>query len=147
MELAGAKKCFSHLLSLGLQIKVFISDRHLGVAKWIREHQPSTSHFYDIWHVARSITKKMQKASKEKSFELIKDWIKSVRTHLYWCATSTKEGFQSMIIAKWKSFMLHVANKHDKHPDPLFKKCAHDANIQPRKWIKIGTVLTCTIQK
>lgn len=141
MELAGAKQSFQYLTSLGLNIKVFISDRHRGIAKWIREKQPDTKHFFDIWHVARSITKKMQKASKEKGLEIIKEWIKSVRNHVYWVATSTKEGFQALIIAKWKSFMRHVSNKHDKHPDPLYKKCAHEADFGKKKWIKIGKLL------
>ena len=78
------------------------------------------------------------KASKEKGCGLISEWIKGIRKHLYWCATSTKQGFQAMIIAKWRSFMLHVTNKHKKHPDKLFSKCAHEANIPQRKWIKIG---------
>ena len=43
-----------------------------------------------------------------------------------------------MILAKWSSFMRHVANKHDGHPDPLFVKCAHDDELEPRVWIKIG---------
>ena len=36
--------------------------------------------------------------------------MKGVRNHLYWCATSTKQGFESLILAKWKSFICHVAN-------------------------------------
>jgi len=32
-----------------------------------------------------------------------------------------------------------VANKHQGHPDTLFPECAHDDDIEPRKWIKIGT--------
>jgi len=140
MELEGAKQCFEYLFLAGLAITVFISDRHLGIAKWIRECQPRTCHFYDIWHVARSISKNMLKASKEKGFEIIKKWMKGVRRHLYWCATSTKQGFEEMILAKWKSFMRHVANRHDGHPDVLYKECAHD-DLEPRNWIKIGTNL------
>lgn len=138
MELEGAKRCFGFLLDAGVKIKVFISDRHLGIAKWMREKHPGISHFYDIWHVCKSITKKLLKASKEKGCDLIADWMKGIRRHLYWCATSTKQGFQAMIIAKWKSFMLHVTNKHKKHPDKLFSKCAHESNLPRRKWIKIG---------
>lgn len=54
MELEGAKRCFGFLHQLGLNISVFVSDRHRGIAKWIRETCTNTSHFYDIWHVARS---------------------------------------------------------------------------------------------
>lgn len=87
MELQGAKNCFTFLRNAGVAIAVFISDRHRGIAKWIRESQTNTTHLFDIWHVARSIVKKLLKASKEKGYELIKEWIKGVRNHLYWHTT------------------------------------------------------------
>ena len=34
--------------------------------------------------------------------------------------------------------MQHVSNKHTNHPDKLFEECAHDDNIERRKWIKVG---------
>ncbi len=142
MELEGAKRAFLHLKSVGLAIKTFISDRHRGIAKWIRETQSGCSHYFDIWHIARSIAKSMIKLGKEKGCEKISDWVKGVRNHLYWCATSTKEGYGGMIAAKWKSFMDHVSNKHDNHTDPLYKKCAHEElEIGDRRWIRIGNIL------
>ncbi len=77
MELEGAKRAFSYLASIGVNIRVFITDRHRGIAKWIREQKPSTSHFYDIWHVARSIQKVLLKLSKEKGCERIAKWLKA----------------------------------------------------------------------
>ena len=139
MELEGAKRAFAYLTSVGLKIAVFVSDRHRGIAKWLRECQPNTAHFFDIWHVARSIGKKMLKLSKQKGCERISQWIKGVRNHLHWCASSTKQGFKELIAAKWMSLMRHISNKHDNHQTPLFDKCAHGADIDKRKWIKIGT--------
>lgn len=138
MELEGVKRAFSYLQSAGISIKVFISDRHRGIAKWIRECQTHCSHYFDIWHVARSITKAMIKLGKEKGCEKIIDWVKGARNHLYWCATSTAAGFGELIGAKWNSFMQRVANKHDNHSSPLYKKCAHGDQIENRRWIKIG---------
>ena len=37
--------------------------------------------------------------------------------------------------------MQHVANKHHNHASSLFKKCAHDDQIENRRWIKIGELL------
>lgn len=139
-ELEGAKRCFAFLEQLGLTISVFVSDRHRGIAKWIRKTCKQTTQYYDIWHVARSIKKKLLSASKEKGCEVIKEWAKGIRRHLYWSATSTKPGFGSLILAKWNSFMRHVSNKHTDHPDPLYKNCKHE-ELQPRKWIKIGTMM------
>lgn len=137
MELQGAKNCFAYLNNAGIIVNVFVSDRHKGIAKWIRETQPSTSHFFDIWHVVRSVNKKILQASKEKDCEVLAAWNRGIRNHIYWCATSTRPGFQEMILAKWLSFMRHVAGKHKDHASDLFKECAH-GDIEPRNWIRVG---------
>ena len=83
----------------------------------------------------------MIKLGKEKGCERICDWVKGARNHLYWCATSTIEGLPNLIAEKWKSFMQHVANIHDNFPSTEFKdfkKCAHNDQIEKRRWIKIG---------
>ena len=128
---------FSFLTQAGLAIATFISDRHRGIAKWIRTAQQNTKHFFDLWHVSRSLGKKLLKASLEKNCEIIKDWMKGINDHLYWSVTSTKQGFGDMIVAKWKSFMRHVSNKHKEHGNDLFKECAH-GTLEPRKWVKLG---------
>ena len=141
MELKGAQLCFKHLQEKEIPIKVFVSDQHKGVAKWIRESFSSTTHYFDQWHIAKNITKKMFAASKQKGCELISDWIAAVRNHVYWCCTSTKEGFQTMILAKWKSLVQHMSDNHTGHPDVLFPKCAPDDSIEQREWIKKGVIL------
>ena len=69
---------------------------------------------------------------------MISDWRKAVKINIFWCSTSKKAGFSEMILAQWKSFMRHVSNKHTDHPDNNFEKCAHNENIEPRKWTKVG---------
>ena len=54
MELKGTQDSFAFLKAAGLVIAVFISNRHHSITKWIREQEPATSHFFDIWHVAKS---------------------------------------------------------------------------------------------
>ena len=76
MELEGAKRSFNFLKGSGLKMDIFISDRHKGIAKWIRSKQKETKHFNDIWHVNKSINKQLRKVSKEKGCEIINDWLK-----------------------------------------------------------------------
>ena len=68
--------------------------------------------------------------------------MKVVESHVYLCASSTKQGFErsfeNLILAKWNS-MRHVDKKYQDNPDPLFPECAHEDDIEPRKWIKTGT--------
>lgn len=130
MELKGCQDCFAFLKAAGLTIALFISDRHRSIAKWIREQQPATKHFFDIWHVAKSVSKKLLQVGKESGCELLVKWQRTIKNHLHWCATSTKLGFGELILAKWKSIVRHVCNKHENHPDPVFR------TVCPRTYIK-----------
>ena len=97
MELVGCQRGIEFLKNKEVPISVFVSDRHTGIAKWIRDSEKQLKHYFDIWHVARTITKKLLKAGKEKDCERISEWASSIRNHLYWCVTSTKEGFHELI--------------------------------------------------
>ena len=108
MELEGIKRAFSFLQSFSIYIPTLISDRHNGITKWIREQQPLTKHYFDLWHVAKSILKRITSSGKEKGCEKLLLWKKGIRNHLYWCATSTQVGFGDLILAKLKSFVNHV---------------------------------------
>ena len=141
MELDGAKQCFKYLRDKGVKVSSFISDRHKGIAKWIRETQPDVQHYNDIWHVSKSMTKKLLKAGKEKGNESILLWMKAIRKHLYWCARSTKQGFGALIVAKWKSLIRHISDKLEHHPDKLYPQCAH-GELEPRAWIPVGELLS-----
>ena len=122
MELEGAKRCFSYLQNNAqVKIPVFISDRHSGISKWIREKEPNTTHYYDIWHVAKTVTKGVLKASKNKPSH-----------HLYWCVTSTKQGFVDLVRAKWLSLIHHTSDRHCDHPNELFPVCNH-GELEPRE--------------
>jgi solute carrier family 8 (sodium/calcium exchanger) len=122
MELDGAKQCFKFITEKGLKVSSFISDRHLGVAKWICETHPDVQHYNDLWHVNKSLKKKLFDASNR---------------HLYWCARSTRQGFGEMIVAKRGSLIRHISNKHKDHPDELYTECAH-GEVEPRAWIPVG---------
>ena len=67
MELEAAKLCFDHLKKSDPEILVFVSDRHRGIAKWIRENHPTITHYFDQWHIAKSVAKKMWQQAKRKA--------------------------------------------------------------------------------
>ena len=68
------------------------------MAKWIREAFTHTTYYYDIWHVAKSVRKKLLAASKEKGCEVIVQWMKGIYRYLYWSATSTKPGLIVVVV-------------------------------------------------
>lgn len=50
----------------GLQIPIFITDRHKGIAKWTSISE-KTQHFNDLRHVLKGLSKKILKAKKNVS--------------------------------------------------------------------------------
>lgn len=61
---------FAFLKAAGLTIPMFISNRHQSIAKWIREQEPATKHFF-LWHVAKSVSKRLPQVGKESGCELL----------------------------------------------------------------------------
>ena len=53
MEHAGLVRGIKKIQDSGLKTKAFISDRHVQNRKWIKEEQPETKYYFDIWHVAK----------------------------------------------------------------------------------------------
>ena len=63
MEFLGHQKAMAFLLSSGMVIKSFISDRHGAITKWMREEcpkkckelgKPVIQHYFDLWHIGKS---------------------------------------------------------------------------------------------
>lgn len=95
------------------------------------------------WLILPAIRKSLTKFSKESGCEIIKEWIQPCLNHLHWSAISTTCGTGRIIWSKFNSFKSHIVNKHENLDDPLFDKCAHNPNIQPRKWLLPGKYCKC----
>ena len=82
--------------------------------------------------------KKLEASAKLKNCEIIRDWLRSIVNHLYWCVSSTDDGDPEMIVAKWLSLENHIHNKHS-HQNDKFPRCVHKrltANQRKKKWFK-----------
>ena len=90
-ELKGLKRSVAFLTSHNLQTSVMVTDRHLSIQKWIRENMPDSRHFYDVWHVAKGLSKKLEKLAQQQDCYLVREWIRSISNHMYWCASSTQD--------------------------------------------------------
>lgn len=103
----------------------FISDQGLEVGEYMK----TAVHKYDIWHVATSFKKKVDKLAKIKDCENVGEWS---RSHLYWSVRSSK-GKSEVIKEKWLSLGNHFHDKHTGH-GKLYKHRSHK-KIK-RKWLK-----------
>lgn len=130
MELEGLKRGIQQLEDAGLQIDNIITDRHGMVRKFMRTEHPDKNHYFDVWHVAKGISKKLESASKKRDCADIRPWIKSSVNHCYWVAASCGEdGYLKE--QKWTSLTEHVTNKHE--------HCEHGVLEEDRLWIKEGS--------
>lgn len=136
MELEGLQRSLTFLRhECGLQVSHLVTDRHSSVKKYMREQQPDIIHWFDVWHVAKGIYKKLEAAGKKKGCEKVKAWSRSVSNHLYWCVASS-DGDGEMVKQKWLSMLNHVANIHEGHGDK-FPRCEH-GDLEDRLWMKKG---------
>ena len=69
---------------------------------------------------------------------MLSEWIQPCVNHLHWSANTTPSGDGNVILAKFKSFLSHIVNKHEDLEEPLFNKSAHGDDISQRKWLKKG---------
>ncbi|XP_793036.5 uncharacterized protein LOC588250 [Strongylocentrotus purpuratus] len=143
MELEGFKRLQAFLASNGLDIGKLITDRHLQLAKYVRENSPTILHTYDVWHLAKSVQKKIHALAKQKSFEDLLVWERSITNHVYWVASSTKDEEGDPREAKWTSLVNHIQGIHEGHSE-LFPRCLHGdlQGERPKKWLKTGTIVT-----
>nr|XP_014347367.1 PREDICTED: uncharacterized protein LOC102352328 [Latimeria chalumnae] len=136
MELEGLKRSFAFLSEKGIDVADFTSDRHPQIRKYTRENKPGVTHWFDVWHVAKGLTKKISKAGNKSGFQILKWWSHSISNHMYWC-TSTSGGVQELVAHKWLSIINHVANIHTGH-GTRFPACEH-GDIGEQSWIEEGS--------
>eukprot|EP00795_Rhopilema_esculentum_P015953 gene15953-7283_t len=111
-------------------------ELHSTIIKHMKDHLSSVTHYFDLWHLKKKLIKVLSKISKLKGFVIITDWIQPCVNHLHWSVTTTFSGDGNLILAKFKSFLGHIVNKHKDLSDPLFNQCAHNEDIAPRTWLK-----------
>ncbi|XP_060585693.1 uncharacterized protein LOC132741518 [Ruditapes philippinarum] len=123
MELEGLKRAISTVQDGGVKLSDITTDRHLQVRKYLRENEKEINHWFDTWHVAKSVKTKLATLSKKRGCEKVGKWLQSISNHLYFCA-ATSGGDGEMVEQKWLSVLNHITNKHEGH-GRKFPKCTH----------------------
>ncbi|XP_066272311.1 uncharacterized protein [Branchiostoma lanceolatum] len=148
MEEEGLRRS---LLKVGqhAQVGTLVTDRHVGINKMVREEHPLITHLFDIWHVAKSIKKKLQTLSKRRGCQELKPWVRSIINHLYWAVISTPAGSGDVIVAKWKSVLEHIHNRHGGFGG-LFPACTHgplEGREARKPWLTFHTKVSVEVEK
>ena len=93
----------------GLKISKFVNDRHQGIGKMMREQYPSIYHAYDVWHMAKSLRKKLTKISKKNP--KIGLWNNQLVNHLWWSSENCGKD-PELLLEMFHSCLFHVLNIH-----------------------------------
>ena len=73
MEKEGLERCLTNVLAKDVLVKSISTDRHTGVSALLKRKHPTIDHQYDVWHLAKSIVKKLTKAGKAKKCTVAMD--------------------------------------------------------------------------
>ncbi|XP_041457112.1 uncharacterized protein LOC121430959 isoform X2 [Lytechinus variegatus] len=137
MELEGLKRALEKMDAEAVEIKTIVTDRHLQIAKFLRENYPHIDHRYDVWHIAKGLKKKLKALGRVKDCELVQAWLRTLINHVYWTALSSPGGDKDVMKSKYKRSMNHIRNIHtDQDPE---QACEHGDDYPAREWMKSGT--------
>ena len=140
MEREAFKRCMENFWGKGAQVKVVATDRHVDINRHEKNY-PDVNHQFDVWHLAKSVTKQLTEKAKKKDLSELSPWIKSVSSHLWWCA-ETCEGDKERLREKWTSIVQQTVNIHHLDSADLYHECAHPhipRNVaRTKRWLRPG---------
>ena len=123
MEVEGFRRCMTYLLDQGFTIEVLATDRHVQIRSIMKKEFSNVDHQFDVWHLCKSLKKKLTGKAKSKGCEDLNFWIKAICNHLWWCASNC-EGDKVLLEESWLSICDHIVNTHT-FEGKIFKQCAH----------------------
>lgn len=122
--------------SFGLKFVLFLTDRHTGVRKLMKDMFPKIIHEFDIWHLCKSLVKKLSTILK--SMPMLHEWKQSVINHIWYCCETCKCD-ENLLIEKYKSLLNHICNKHEWNDGTQLSGCSHQplpaGELRFKKWL------------
>ncbi|CAN7999187.1 unnamed protein product [Ixodes pacificus] len=132
MEKEGLIRSLAFTREKELTVRSLATDRHRSIAKHMREKEPAILHFFDVWHVSKSVKKSLNAASKSHDCGSLVGWAQPAVNHMYWCATASR-GNPDLLVGAWSSMTRHVVDVHADHPG-MYTKCLHEP-IEDGEWL------------
>jgi hypothetical protein len=99
-------------------------------------------HQFDIWHLAKCVTKKLGAKAKSKDAVDLSLWIHAISNHLWW-SSQTCGGNHEVLLEKWNSVVHHTVGKHEWDGFKYFSQCAHPPldreESRQKLWLEPGS--------
>ena len=89
MEVLGFERCLKQLLDNGFVVEAIATDRYVQVRSLMKRKYPAIKHQFDIWHLGKSIKKKLHAISHKRINTDLSPWSQvinksSVVVFQYW---------------------------------------------------------------
>jgi hypothetical protein len=121
---------------LGKKLFSFVTDRHRGIGKLLREKYPTIIHSFDVWHIAKGLSKKLEKVCEK--FTILRAWKRSIINHLWWSINNCEENSE-LLVEKFLSILKHVQNIHKWKGGSFVTQCSHgrlpNSNVRGKIWL------------
>uniref|UniRef100_A0A803K582 THAP-type domain-containing protein n=1 Tax=Xenopus tropicalis TaxID=8364 RepID=A0A803K582_XENTR len=148
LEKESFQSCLDGLLADNVNVKIVATDRHSVIRNVMSTKYENIDHQFDVWHLCKSLNKKLMAASKKKNCGDISKWISSITNHLWWCSQTCDQNVE-VLLSKWKSLMFHISNVHTFPKLEHYKKCIHPKisrkEVRKAPWIKPGDPAHATL--
>jgi len=121
-----------------INIRLFLTDRHVGIRSMMKKEFPNILHEFDVWHLSKSLIKKFKTVDVNKYPEVI-EWKKSIINHM-WYSAQTCNGDSKVLITKFNSILHHIKNEHQwRTEEGTIMTCEHEEIpeeiLRKKKWI------------
>ena len=142
MEKKGFQMVTDRLKNNDLKIKTICTDRHPGIASIMAKEYKDIEHQFDVWHLSKSVLKRLTAKAKKKECEALLPWIPSIKNHLWWSASTCNRDV-ALLLEKWRSVGHHVTNRHQWNGSQQYHECSHGPlspeQQRKKKWMVEGS--------
>ena len=83
MKVSGLERALQEVKSSSIDTNCLATDRHPSVVKLMREKYSNIEHVFDVWHVSKSLQKKLHRISTTKVNSSLQLWSKSIVNHVW----------------------------------------------------------------
>ncbi|CAN8023127.1 unnamed protein product [Ixodes persulcatus] len=131
IEKEGLIKLLEFFKEKRIHVKSLGTDRHPAIRKHMEVHEPGTAHYFDIWHISKSVKKKLNAAQKRAGCQPLEEWTQATTNHMYWSAMAAG-GNKELLVEIWLSMQNHVIDKHTGHGGS-YTRCVHNEILEATK--------------
>ncbi|VDI15526.1 Hypothetical predicted protein [Mytilus galloprovincialis] len=149
MELIGFQRSLASIEAANLNVGVIVTDRHVQIRRAMKTDHSDKAHQFDVWHMSKSIKKKILAIKPKKLLAEIKPWIPSICNHIWWCSRQA-DGNPDKMEETWKSLLFHISNRHS-FPGKIITKCGHppltEDALRKKKWLNKDSQSYAALEK